>query len=81
MLSIREAWISHSKNAIDEACLCLPEANWQQWNARNRIEIANSEEEGKKMWHILQVEDGDKKILHFKEEKEHKLPRKLWSDT
>lgn len=53
------------QDSITDRCLCLPQASWNIWTARNRIFIVKGKDRNKHAWHILAVDDDDEKILEF----------------
>jgi hypothetical protein len=50
---------------INQECLCLPEASWKKWNARQRTFTYRSRQDGRKAWHILLFQDSDKTVLDY----------------
>ena len=50
---------------IEEACLCLPDASWKKWSARMRTFTHKHRQDGRKAWHIIQLEDNDQAVLDY----------------
>ena len=53
------------QESIDDECLCLPGATWKTWSERERIHTVEDEERGRRVWHILQLPDGDEATEQF----------------
>ena len=53
------------QDSIQDKCLCLPQANWQTWSARDRIYTVRGEDKGRKAWYMLLLVDDDATILSF----------------
>ena len=52
------------RNFIAERCLCLPDASWQTWSARQRLCMVRFESSGgRKGWYVVLIKDSDQTII------------------
>ena len=52
------------QNSIQDKCLCLPQANWQAWSARQRIHTVRV---NRGIWRMVMFVDDDETILRLLE--------------
>ena len=60
------------QDSINEECLCLPQADWQQWSARKRTFTFLGRDGGRKAWHILLLKDREATVLQYLERSGYK---------
>lgn len=55
--------VSCGQKSIADDCLCLPQANWQTWRAKNRLYKVNGFNKDRKVWHIVLVVDDNTNLI------------------
>ena len=57
--------VTCGRDSINEECLCLPQANWQTWREKERVQKVRGQDRGHRAWHVILVVDDEKSVVEF----------------